>query len=462
MQGVRAKHEIDVHVKFHRSGIECTWIVECKLWKTKVPKEKVMALKSIVDDVGADRGIIVSEEGFQSGAFDAVRDTNITLVTSLDEFERTASTISIEEQLIYSDIGNGTPIYKFPDDSKPQNLLKYGKHIVSANWGSGTVSIIDPKARRIIRTIDLDKYESKSPITGGRVIRKHPPGDMAIAEGRLFVGQVFSDYLLVIDIETQSIVKRIYLPGGGEGQIVAASNEKTIYFASNRENQFYIIDSATYRIETISYPPGGRGCMSLSASPDGALIYIGVQRGGGFNNISYPGGNCFLAVYDLHRKQYAKTVYLAEINNGRSDDATPACIEVDSENNKIYVGMFQSMRGICVVDSISHEIHAEIRFDKSTHNKNFDWVDPLSLKIHKSYILSLNRNNRELVVMNRVSHEVINKIYLGEASNGPRDIEIVGEEVIISYPDRNGLIVLNIEATSLGESMQPTATESAD
>lgn len=83
VQGVRAKHEVDVHVKFHRSGIECTWVVECKLWKTKVPKEKVMALKSIVDDVGADRGIIFSEKGFQSGALDSIRDTNITLVTSI-------------------------------------------------------------------------------------------------------------------------------------------------------------------------------------------------------------------------------------------------------------------------------------------------------------------------------------------------------------------------------------------
>lgn len=444
VQGVRAKHEVDVHVTFHRSGINCTWLVECKLWKSKVSKEKVMALKSIVDDVGADRGIIVSEKGFQSGALDAVRDSNITLVTSIEEFEKTASTISSEEQLIYLDDGNGLPIYKFPDDSKPQHLQRYGKLLICANWGSGSISIIDPKKRAIIRTIELDSFESISPVTGERVIRKHPPGNIAVAEGKLFVGQVFSDFLLVIDIETHSIVKRIYLPGGGEGQVAASSNEKIIYFASNKVDQFFIIDSATYKFESINYPTGGRGCMSLVADPNGINIYIGIQRGGKLKGISYFGGNCFLAVYDILQKKYLKTLYLAEINNDQSDDATPACIEIDPESRKIYVGMFQSMRGICVVDSTSFDIENEIRFNKSVHNKHFKWVDPLAVKIYDRYLLSLNRNNCELALVDKNTLEVVETLYLGDAPNGPRDIQIISDEIIISYPERNGLIILNI------------------
>jgi len=449
VQGVRAKHEVDVHVTFHRSGIECTWVVECKLWKSKVPKEKVMALKSIVDDVGADRGIIVSENGFQSGALDAVRDSNITLVTSIDEFEKTALTISSEEQLTYFDDGNGSPIYRFPDNSKPQHLQKYGKLLICANWGSGTISIVDPKKRSIVRTIELDSYESKSPVTGERVIQKHPPGNMAVAEGRLFVGQVFSDFLLVIDIETHSIVKRIYLPGGGEGKMTASPDEKTIYFASNKVNKFFIIDSATYKFEPINYPSGGRGCMSLVADPNGKNIYIGIQRGGKLNGVSYFGGNCFLALYDILQKKYLKTLYLAKINNGRSDDSTPACIEVDPESRKIYVGMFQSMRGICVVDSMSFDLDNEIRFHKGAHNKHFRWVDPLSIKIYDSYLLSLNRNNCELAMLDKRTLKIVETIYLGDAPNGPQNFQIINDEIIISYPERNGLIILNIEETSL-------------
>ena len=74
---------MDVSIAFSRFGLHQHWIVECKFWQRAVPKERVLALKSIVEDVGADRGILVSESGHQSGALAAARHTNITL-SSLD------------------------------------------------------------------------------------------------------------------------------------------------------------------------------------------------------------------------------------------------------------------------------------------------------------------------------------------------------------------------------------------
>ena len=64
-------------------------MVECKLWKTRVPKEKVLALRSIVDEVGADRGFLLSESDFQSGAVTQARFTNITL-TNLEDLRANA------------------------------------------------------------------------------------------------------------------------------------------------------------------------------------------------------------------------------------------------------------------------------------------------------------------------------------------------------------------------------------
>ena len=64
----------------------------------------------------------------------------------------------------------------------------------------------------------------------------HPPGSLVIADGRLFVGQVFSDFVLVIDLATHAIVKRIVLPGGGDGQLAVSQNEKEIYFALNQDS----------------------------------------------------------------------------------------------------------------------------------------------------------------------------------------------------------------------------------
>lgn len=255
--GARATHDIDVYATFLRSSIHCTWVIECKLWKARVPKEKVLALKALIDDLGADRGIIISEKGFQPGAQDAARGTNITLVTSLDDFAKTALAATTEVPLTLNDSVNGEPIWQFPDRAEPHDILLYNNFIISANWEGCSISIVDPASKAVVRTIDLDKYELISPHGGNREIRSHPPGNLAIADGRLFVGQVFSDVVIVIDLATHAIVKRIAVPGGGNGQLAVSQDEKSVYFASNQVNQFYIIDSATYAVTVVPYPEGG-------------------------------------------------------------------------------------------------------------------------------------------------------------------------------------------------------------
>lgn len=89
IKGVRTDHEIDVWVCFNRYGLETKWVVECKYWESRVPKEKVLVLRSIVEDIGADRGILISRTGFQSGAIRAAKKSNITL-TNLDDLRKTA------------------------------------------------------------------------------------------------------------------------------------------------------------------------------------------------------------------------------------------------------------------------------------------------------------------------------------------------------------------------------------
>jgi hypothetical protein len=88
--GVRTSHDIDVLVKSHHAGFDIMWVVECKHWKTPVSKLHVLALREIVADVGADRGILLSEAGFQSGAREAANLTNVQ-VTSISEMRETAS-----------------------------------------------------------------------------------------------------------------------------------------------------------------------------------------------------------------------------------------------------------------------------------------------------------------------------------------------------------------------------------
>lgn len=89
IQGVRTKHNVDVLVKSHHYGFDVTWIIECKHWKDPVSKLHVLALREIVTDAGADRGILLSEAGFQSGAVEAANLTNVQ-VTSLADLQITA------------------------------------------------------------------------------------------------------------------------------------------------------------------------------------------------------------------------------------------------------------------------------------------------------------------------------------------------------------------------------------
>lgn len=84
IEGARGVHAVDVYVEGTYHGIAFRWIVECKAWGSNVPKEKVMALAAIVQDVGADRGFLLSEKGFQSGALRAAAKTNISLTSLAD------------------------------------------------------------------------------------------------------------------------------------------------------------------------------------------------------------------------------------------------------------------------------------------------------------------------------------------------------------------------------------------
>lgn len=90
VQGVRTKTMMWMFLlKSHHAGFDIIWIIECKLWKTKVSKLHVLALREIVSDIGADRGILLSETGFQSGTIEAANLTNVQVI-SLAKVRETA------------------------------------------------------------------------------------------------------------------------------------------------------------------------------------------------------------------------------------------------------------------------------------------------------------------------------------------------------------------------------------
>ena len=124
----------------------------------------------------------------------------------------------------------------------------------------------------------------------------------------------------------------------------------------------------------------------------------------------------------------------------------PTCLTYDDEQECLFVGMFQSLRGICRVDPLRGEVLRDIRFEPNARNKHFRWVDPLSQALHRDTLLSVNRNNRELVTLEKCSGSIERSRYLGEAPNGPHSVVVLGDLAIVSYPERGGLIFLDLTA----------------
>lgn len=78
IETVRGPVEVDV---FSTSDDELIkkFIVECKYWSTPIPKEKIHAFRTVVHDSGCMVGIVISKEGFQSGAYKAAYCSNVLL-----------------------------------------------------------------------------------------------------------------------------------------------------------------------------------------------------------------------------------------------------------------------------------------------------------------------------------------------------------------------------------------------
>ena len=98
-------------IRFNRFGIGAKWVVDCKFWRRPVTKENVLALTSVVDDVGADRGILVSQKGFQARAVRAAEHTNVTL-TSLEELKH--HNLSVQPQGTFANPPDRRPLGRGP------------------------------------------------------------------------------------------------------------------------------------------------------------------------------------------------------------------------------------------------------------------------------------------------------------------------------------------------------------
>jgi hypothetical protein len=79
------ERQVDVSVRFRHGYYEYLIIIECKDYRKKVSVDKVEALRTKMEDLGADKGVMVSTNGFQKGAVKAAAAHNIELFTLTEE-----------------------------------------------------------------------------------------------------------------------------------------------------------------------------------------------------------------------------------------------------------------------------------------------------------------------------------------------------------------------------------------
>lgn len=81
LQLPRGSVEVDVLAEESVHNVVQRIICECKNWRANIPKEVVHAFRTVIQETGAHRGYIISKMGFQAGAKEASKATNIELVT---------------------------------------------------------------------------------------------------------------------------------------------------------------------------------------------------------------------------------------------------------------------------------------------------------------------------------------------------------------------------------------------
>ena len=79
-------YQIDIYATFVAMGVQFKVLAECKRYTAPVKRDYVMLLADKVRSIGAQKGILISTSGFQSGAVEYAQKHGIALIQILDKY----------------------------------------------------------------------------------------------------------------------------------------------------------------------------------------------------------------------------------------------------------------------------------------------------------------------------------------------------------------------------------------
>ena len=135
--------QFDVTIRFKTGVYEYLTVVECKNYSTPVKAEKVEALVTKSRDANADKAIMFSASGFQSGAIEVARRHAVMLFSIRDPEEipedfLMPETILVNNIFDFSILGVNGEVYVLPED--PMRLRYFAENTIIRH-PNGTVTI---------------------------------------------------------------------------------------------------------------------------------------------------------------------------------------------------------------------------------------------------------------------------------------------------------------------------------
>ncbi|MEZ5044115.1 MAG: restriction endonuclease [Saprospiraceae bacterium] len=113
IETVRGIVNVDVYAENKSTQPNQVLIAECKNWNNNIPKSVVHSFRTVISDSGANFGLIVSKIGFQEGAKEAAKKSNI-LLFSWEEFQEYFK-LEWMKSMIMNVHRVGKPLWDFTD-----------------------------------------------------------------------------------------------------------------------------------------------------------------------------------------------------------------------------------------------------------------------------------------------------------------------------------------------------------
>lgn len=166
---VRGQVEVDVFATTDDEMLK-QFVCECKYWNTSVSQEKIHAFRTVVQDSGSMFGIFISKNGYQKGAIEAAKCSNVILKNWHGFIEMIAhkwlknrfrEVLKAGDPLsVYTDILD-VPIEKLSEDAKKQYISLQDKYLPHYILIRGLeTGMYNPKDAIVIDGIRFDDFNS--------------------------------------------------------------------------------------------------------------------------------------------------------------------------------------------------------------------------------------------------------------------------------------------------------------